>query len=276
MIPPDLLAALGQRLLTASWQASLLVLCVLGLRRILAHRLAPKWRHALWWPVLLRLVLPFTPPSDVSLYRLLPALHPAASSAPQSLPAPRPGPPSEAAWTASARVAARESDPWNPGFPASSQAFPAATHPLPSLDPDSGVPAVTPPDAGNSLGSGHTMPATAVPALASAQSSAARPPLLRRLPTALFVLWALGVIGVLLPPALGLRRLFRHVHSWPEHTTDGALELWRKLHGHLGIRTLIPMAEARELSGPALLGLLKPILLLPKGLVEKLFILQLL
>jgi|GEM_PF-3149877 len=63
---------LGERVLHATWQAASLTGIVLVLQRVLQHRLSPRWRHALWFPVLLRLALPFTPPASFSLFRWVP------------------------------------------------------------------------------------------------------------------------------------------------------------------------------------------------------------
>lgn len=59
-------------LLQASWQGGLLVFVVLGMQRILRRQLTPAWRHALWWVVLGRLLIPITPPSTWSLFNLTP------------------------------------------------------------------------------------------------------------------------------------------------------------------------------------------------------------
>lgn len=63
-------------LLTTGWQASVLILLVLGAQRILGDRLAPRFRHALWLLVVLRLALPDLPASPVSLFALVPAAAP--------------------------------------------------------------------------------------------------------------------------------------------------------------------------------------------------------
>jgi beta-lactamase regulating signal transducer with metallopeptidase domain len=63
-------------LLTASWQASVLALLVLLLQAVLRGRLNPRWRHALWLLVLLRLVLPALPESAWSLFRFAPSASP--------------------------------------------------------------------------------------------------------------------------------------------------------------------------------------------------------
>jgi len=45
-------------LLRTSWQVAVLVLLILALQRVFGSRIAPRWRYALWWIVVLRLVLP--------------------------------------------------------------------------------------------------------------------------------------------------------------------------------------------------------------------------
>ena len=45
-------------LFRTSWQVAALVLLILAAQQILGSRLSPRWRYALWWVVVLRLVLP--------------------------------------------------------------------------------------------------------------------------------------------------------------------------------------------------------------------------
>ena len=59
-----LLAWLGR----ASGQASVLIVLVLIVQRLLRDRLTPRWRHALWLLVVVRLCLPFAPESRASLF----------------------------------------------------------------------------------------------------------------------------------------------------------------------------------------------------------------
>ncbi len=58
-------------LLKMSLEASVLILLVLGAQSVCGRRLKPRWRHALWLLVLLRLALPWTIPSPTSLFNLL-------------------------------------------------------------------------------------------------------------------------------------------------------------------------------------------------------------
>ena len=58
----------------ATWQASITIGVVLILQWALRKRLAPRWRHALWLVVVIRLMLPWSPGSEVSLFNLFAAL----------------------------------------------------------------------------------------------------------------------------------------------------------------------------------------------------------
>ncbi len=55
-------------LLNASLQAALLVPVILLIQWLLRGRLAARWRHALWWLLLARLVLPVSIASPFSLF----------------------------------------------------------------------------------------------------------------------------------------------------------------------------------------------------------------
>jgi beta-lactamase regulating signal transducer with metallopeptidase domain len=66
----------------ASWQASVLILLVLLAQWLLRGKLAPRWRHGLWLLVVMRLALPWTPESRISLFNWLPMTPPAHAVAP--------------------------------------------------------------------------------------------------------------------------------------------------------------------------------------------------
>lgn len=57
-------------LLRASWQAGVLAVVVLGLQRLLGKRLVPAWRYRLWLLVVARLILPAQPVSTTSIHNL--------------------------------------------------------------------------------------------------------------------------------------------------------------------------------------------------------------
>lgn len=56
----------------ATWQASVVVVLVLTVQWLLQKRLTAPWRHALWFLVLVRLALPCSFPSPMSLFNWLP------------------------------------------------------------------------------------------------------------------------------------------------------------------------------------------------------------
>ncbi|MBI2925344.1 MAG: hypothetical protein HYY24_06530 [Verrucomicrobia bacterium] len=58
-------------LLRSSGQAAILIVLVLVVQRLCRHRLPPRWRHALWLLVVVRLLLPFSLESPVSIFSAL-------------------------------------------------------------------------------------------------------------------------------------------------------------------------------------------------------------
>src|SRR5438093_12685323 len=56
----------------SSWQAAVLAGAVLIVQFTLGKRLSARWRHAMWWVVLLRLLVLTTPPSPFSLFNVAP------------------------------------------------------------------------------------------------------------------------------------------------------------------------------------------------------------
>lgn len=59
-------------LLETTVVASILVCLILAAQRLLGHRLGPRWCHALWLILLVRMILPWTPSVSVDIGRLLP------------------------------------------------------------------------------------------------------------------------------------------------------------------------------------------------------------
>lgn len=81
-------------LLNRSWQAGVLVPCVLLVQWLFRRQLTNRWRFALWWIVLARMVLPFGLESNLSLFncfRPLQARVVVSAEAPAPTPMPAPG-----------------------------------------------------------------------------------------------------------------------------------------------------------------------------------------
>jgi beta-lactamase regulating signal transducer with metallopeptidase domain len=58
-------------LFRASWHAGVMIVLVLALQWAFGRRLSPRWRYAMWLLVVLRLALPWTIPSPVSVFNLV-------------------------------------------------------------------------------------------------------------------------------------------------------------------------------------------------------------
>jgi beta-lactamase regulating signal transducer with metallopeptidase domain len=56
----------------SSWQATVLIVAVLLVQLLFSRRLSARWRYNLWLIVLIRLALPVTPSSRLSVYNFLP------------------------------------------------------------------------------------------------------------------------------------------------------------------------------------------------------------
>src|SRR5664279_4740202 len=126
-------------LLKASCQAAVLILLVLAVQWAFGRRLSPRWRYGLWLLVVVRLALPWTMPSSVSVFNLL------------NLP------------NASAAVAKLSATPKAQGFLAPSAAVvPAARH----REAAAGTPATTAP--GFSVSLSHLLLVWAAGAIALA------------------------------------------------------------------------------------------------------------
>ena len=61
-------------MLKSSGQAAVLVVLIAAVQWLLRNRLAPKWRYALWWLVVVRLLVPVSPESLVSIFNWASAL----------------------------------------------------------------------------------------------------------------------------------------------------------------------------------------------------------
>ncbi|GIP14772.1 hypothetical protein J40TS1_04140 [Paenibacillus montaniterrae] len=66
-----MLASLFEWVFTASIMGSVLVLIIFATKKVLQNRLSPKWTYLLWMLLVLRLLLPWTPESSVSVFNLI-------------------------------------------------------------------------------------------------------------------------------------------------------------------------------------------------------------
>ena len=74
---------------TNEWQAAVVAGLILLAQLLLRKRLSPAWRHGLWFPLLVRLLMPRTPSSGVSVFNLAKASRPQARPGPGGADDPR-------------------------------------------------------------------------------------------------------------------------------------------------------------------------------------------
>lgn len=227
-------------LLKSSLQAALLVGVVLLIQWLGRRRLSARWRHALWWLVVLRLLIPVVPESGFSLFNWARwGTAPEAISLthiPLSQPVPSPvGSAPESSLTAA---------------PERLEPMPV---PMPTAEftPSTGSPTV------------KTTPAVEVAPIP--QPTPAPTETRSTWPTILGFVWLAGVIllaGRLGIVAFRLRRVLRQARRLEDEPTLALLEQVRL---QMGVRRRLTVWETAAVDGPALCGLLRPRLLLPPG-----------
>ena len=78
------------------WQTTLIgsvVIClILAAQKMLGGKLGPRWSHALWLVLLIRMALPWAPSSRISLFNLIPSWDQQAQPRQQPETAEQPGP----------------------------------------------------------------------------------------------------------------------------------------------------------------------------------------
>lgn len=232
------LTALTGWLANSSGQASLLIGLVVFVGWLGRNYLSPRVRYALWLLVVGRLLLPVSVESGVSIFNL-------ATVSPAEV--------FRAVGTAAKSPATQAGAEYTPAPTAPAASAPASIAAI-------GVPTDTSPLA--------TATVTAPPVNSGASRLA--PEVGRALPwtAALSLLWLAGVIFLLarvvwIPLRLNAR-LARH-ETEPPPAVFEVLEEAKRLSG---VNQVLPVIQSRAVESPALLGFIRPWLLLPHGLVE--------
>ena len=82
----EFLGGIGLSVARCSVEACALIGLILLAQFALRNRLSPRWRHALWLILLVKLALPWTPESRWSMYNLVPSFSREARSVEAGLP----------------------------------------------------------------------------------------------------------------------------------------------------------------------------------------------
>lgn len=223
------LSPTAQWLVRHSVAAGLLVLFVLAVQWLLGRRLTGRWRFALWWIVLARLLLPFGPESAWSLFNYVPGQR--AMVAMKAAPI---GDRSEAGAAQNVPVELTVVD--NPGPTASKH--------------DSGTDGTT----------GTLMPGV------TAQLAGSAGPDLMVVGETVWLGGALILGGCVLVQVLRFRRKLGGAAVVADQYICEVLDECRR---EFGITRPIDLIETRAVNAPALFGLFRLRLLLPQGLVAQ-------
>jgi beta-lactamase regulating signal transducer with metallopeptidase domain/Tol biopolymer transport system component len=243
LLPP--LTALTGVLLRVSLQASLLIALVLFLQRLLGKRLAPRVRYALWLLVVVRLLLPVSLESGVSVFNFTMAAPAevfravaAASKAP--------------ATSAGVKIAPV------PNAPAAS--VPARAVVPGVANPGQSAEAILPTPSAKASGVGD----------AGHGERPLAPVLGRPFPwgVTLACVWLAGVVFLLARIIVIPLRLNAQLARHETPTAPGVFEILEDSKRLSGVNQVLPIVQSRAVASPALLGFIRPWLLLPDGLVE--------
>lgn len=300
-----LLVEFAARLVRVSVQASVVIGLVLLAQGLFQKKLSPRWRYCLWSLVLIRLMLPVSPGSAFSIFNYtqgvkilasgkdtpetvhskfleaqttpsITALPPnsdrqggAASNAHANSPSHDPG----ARTALSAQIPSLEQKPADKAVRApilfgSTTQLVARTPIAP--DPK-GAPDLQPAQPADQLGLG----ASAKPYQTEASGTSFRngdgpaPTKHWSWPTALSVLWLMGVLFLLARIIWFPLRLNAQLAQHETATGPAVFAVLEQSKRLMGMRKVLPIVQSRAVASPALLGFIRPWLLLPDGMVER-------
>ena len=216
-------------LLQTTLIASVVICLILLIQKMLGGKLGPRWCHALWLVLLIRMILPWAPSSRVSLLNLIPSWDRQIQRAQ----------PSEATEQQLPSHAGQASD--------TAEAIPAQRP-----EPDVAIEKQATPK-----------PAT----LANIQKESK--PRLASLRRVLPVLWLAGAIVIGAYLLVSNFALWRIVKRDSPLVKQAMLELFEECKAQMGVQSLVVVVPSSQIRSPALFGFIRPRLLLPSEMLEK-------
>jgi beta-lactamase regulating signal transducer with metallopeptidase domain len=235
-----------------SAQASILVILVVIAQWIFKERMSPQVRCALWLLPALRLIIPATFSSGVSVYNLMPGFGIGSGNAVRSVNSIEPG------------HGATLSEDWN--RPAGGNydfgIKRLADSPVEATGLG-GEPSLTLLRGRGPVGFNPTRAGKSSP---GGKIAAIYP----RWDVLLFAAWA-GIVGFLLFRVFAaFRQMVKRFHNLRPLSDAATLDLFETCRNDTGVRVEIALFETARIASPALFGFLRPRLILPAGLREAL------
>lgn len=232
MNTPELLSWLWR----ASWQASVLVVLVLLAQWLFRAHLPPRWRYALWFLVVIRLLLPVMPESSLSIFNYARVDRVAAPVEEVDLAfmENKATPPfDETAWEVAA---------WTEISAAAEAAGADGATPAPAIGAGAGV--------------------------VTAESSASVPPP-NTFGFLMFGLWLAGALLLLLRLIWGNARFAWRLRDLAPVGDPDVLALFDGCRKEMGVRRSLAILETADVESPALFGLVRLQLLLPAAMLQR-------
>lgn len=218
-------------LFRASWQASVLIGLVLLAQWLFRNQLTPRWRYSLWLLVVIRLAMPFSAESGLSIFNYLKA----------------------------------RQEPEMPGVSASDISVPTVSGYKNSaaVTPSS--------DAVRYLAANREPPFASQPiAVEPARAESAGIGFLKQYwLSAAICIWLAGLLGLPLHLLISTVRLARKIRRQRSMTNPAVLGLLEDCRQLMGVRVPLVVIEMKEINSPALYGFIRPRLLLPLGMVNR-------
>jgi beta-lactamase regulating signal transducer with metallopeptidase domain len=252
--------ALFYRLLQVSWQAAVLAGLIALVRWTFRERLSPGWRHAFWFLVLARLVVPSLPQSPLSLFNFMRPSAPLALLGPARLD-------ERVSVQIAARAGVREKSAPSGGASRTGGSGgewgrrPNSAPVHPREETASGYASIL----------GLDIPDQARPARVAAAGRAAPAHVDR--PTAQFLAalpwcWSAGMLAFGMHLLWQTAKFSRRLRAARPIAGGAAIDVLRECARRMKLRRVPLLVETPAVRSPALYGLIRPRLLLPEGLAE--------
>jgi len=217
------------QLARTSVAAGMLVVLVFAAQRLFHRQLTPRWRCLLWMLVAVRLLLPLSLSSDFSVFNLMPAWAP-----PESV---------------------------RPGITAS----------LPASVASGQNPRFAKPEGAETIIDQRLVPSKKLPTADIHAPAAANPAVQRARAwgVGIFAVWLAGTLLLVGRVMVSSLRLWRRAMRWQPVREPGAIAALQDCCTRLRLSHPPALCESLEFGSPALHGLFRPRLLLPKGFTAR-------
>jgi beta-lactamase regulating signal transducer with metallopeptidase domain/WD40 repeat protein len=219
-----------QWLLRSTVQAGLIVCLILLLQAVFRNKLGVRWHHALWLILVIRMVLPWTPQSRLSVFNVV-------------------------AWWDQPHGS--HSSPMEPSDPP-----PATGSPQSLANQSAGSGAATNPD-------GQPKNIDRVPQGSQKSEGAALHPT-RRTRNVLPLVWLMGALALGAYVVVSNAKLWRATSIEHPSTDKDVLELLEECRARMGLRTIVALVTSEKVNTPVLLGFIRPRLLIPRDIAKQL------